>query len=212
MNRAVLLFPALALAPLAAPATAGAQAGRTAQGPVDQGRETFETLCTPCHTIGEGTRLGPDLQGVTERRDRRWIVRFVQHSQDVIASGDTVANRLFREYDRLVMPDQPLTEREVGAVLAYIREAGSSAAAIPSPSDRTGAPAPGEITDEQVRRGRALFQGTARLANGGPGCNSCHDVEHASVVGGGTLARDLTSAHTRLGGRPGVRAIVGNPP
>lgn len=177
---------------------------------MDQGRETFETLCTPCHTIGGGTLIGPDLRGVTQRRDEEWIVQFVQHSQDVIASGDSVATRLFQEYNQLIMPDQPLTEGEVRGVIAYLRQAESSAPS--ASSGGSGASPPAEISEEAILRGQALFQGTARFENGGPSCNSCHNVTHASVVGGGSLALDLTSAFSRLGGQRGVRAIVGNSP
>lgn len=31
--------------------------------------------CPACHTLGAGSLVGPDLRGVTERRDRDWLVR-----------------------------------------------------------------------------------------------------------------------------------------
>jgi hypothetical protein len=49
------------------------------------------------------------------------------------------------------------------------------------------------------------------LSNGGPACNSCHDVTNDAVIGGGILAKELTTVFSRLGG-PGVRAILGSPP
>lgn len=211
VNGATLLFSAVALSSLAAPPPARAFQEPATQA-AEQGRETFETLCTACHTIGQGTRLGPDLEGVTQRRDEEWLIDFVQRSQDLIASGDPVATELFQEFDQLVMPDQPLTDGQVRDVLAYIRQTSSSAPARSSSSD-PGAPAPSEeFTEDQIRRGRALFQGTARFSGGGPACNSCHDVAHASVVGGGSLAVDLTDAYTRLGGAAGIRAMAANPP
>jgi hypothetical protein len=66
-------------------------------------------------------------------------------------------------------------------------------------------------TEEQVVLGQNLFQGTTRFANSGPTCNSCHDVTHDAVIGGGLLAAELTTVFSRLGG-PGVRAILGSPP
>lgn len=63
----------------------------------------------------------------------------------------------------------------------------------------------------QVRLGQSLFEGRTRFANGGPSCNACHNVAHSSVMLGGNLARDLTSAHSRFTG-PGVEAILANPP
>ena len=66
-------------------------------------------------------------------------------------------------------------------------------------------------TEEQLVLGQNLFQGTTRFANSGPACNSCHEVTHDAVIGGGLLAAELTTVFSRLGG-PGVRAILGSPP
>ncbi len=55
------------------------------------------------------------------------------------------------------------------------------------------------ITEEEVALGRELFQGTTRLTGGGPACNTCHEVADDSIIGGGTLARELTDAVSRLG-------------
>ena len=71
--------------------------------------------------------------------------------------------------------------------------------------------ASGPPSNDQVLLGQGLFQGTTRLANGGPTCNSCHDVTNDAVIGGGILATELTTVFSRLGG-PGVRAILGSPP
>ncbi|MCP4202526.1 MAG: cytochrome c [bacterium] len=54
-------------------------------------------------------------------------------------------------------------------------------------------------TEEQVALGQELYQGTTRLTGGGPACNTCHEVANDSVIGGGTLARELTDAYSRLG-------------
>ena len=60
-------------------------------------QELFQTRCAVCHTIGGGRLVGPDLQGVAERRSEDWIIRFVQHSQQLVQSGDSVAVALFEE-------------------------------------------------------------------------------------------------------------------
>ena len=33
----------------------------------EPGQALFKTMCAPCHTIGFGDRVGPDLRGVTIR-------------------------------------------------------------------------------------------------------------------------------------------------
>lgn len=165
------------------------------------GETTFQGMCKACHTIGGGRLVGPDLAGVNSRRSEAWLIAFIQHSQTVIASGDSDAVALAAQYPGAVMPDWPLSADQIRGVLAYIQQ---QEAAGPAPAAATLPPGDPEL-------GRSLFQGTTRFDNGGPACNACHDVTHEDVIGGGILAKDLTTVFTRLGG-PGVRAIVGSPP
>src|SRR5262245_48820540 len=60
----------------------------------------FARQCSSCHTIGKGDLVGPDLKGVTTRRDREWLLRFIRSSREVIESGDTTASTLFERYKR----------------------------------------------------------------------------------------------------------------
>ncbi len=168
------------------------------------GETIFNGTCKACHTIGGGRLVGPDLAGVSTRQSEAWLIAFIQHSQTVIASGDSDAVALAAEYPGISMPDWPLSDDQVRGVLAYIQQqesAGPAPVAAGAASLQPGDPV----------LGRNLFQGTTRFDNGGPACNSCHDVTHEDVIGGGILAKDLTTVFTRLGG-PGVRAIVGSPP
>ena len=55
------------------------------------------------------------------------------------------------------------------------------------------APAPALIL-----QGQKLFLGDIRFSAGGPSCNSCHNVINDAVIGGGTLAKDLTETFDRL--------------
>ena len=57
---------------------------------------TFNKRCTACHTYGKGIKVGPDLKGVTERRKRDWLVKFIHASSVVIKSGDPHGNGLIR--------------------------------------------------------------------------------------------------------------------
>src|SRR5207245_7005715 len=58
----------------------------------------FNRRCTACHTYGKGVKVGPDLKGVTERRKRDWLVKFIYASSSSIKSGDPAATRLFAEF------------------------------------------------------------------------------------------------------------------
>ncbi len=168
----------------------------------DDGRQTFQTYCAMCHTIGGGRLIGPDLLGVADRRSEDWLIRFVQRSQQMIKAGDAAAVALFQEYGQMIMPDQPVSADQVRGIIAHIR-----AGAVGDAAPTVVAPA----SEEQIQLGRDLFQGNVGLANGGPTCISCHDVTHDAIIGGGVLAAELTTVFSRLGG-PGVRAILGSPP
>jgi len=86
----------------------------------ETGEEIFARICKVCHTIGQGKLVGPDLAGVSTRYDPEWIIPFVQSSQTVIKSGDPVAVARFEEFNKLIMPDNPVSRSEVLSIIAYI--------------------------------------------------------------------------------------------
>lgn len=173
----------------------------------DRGEALFNQTCVACHTIGKGRLVGPDLANVHNRRDEAWIIRFVQSSQGLVRDQDPEAVALFEEYNRIVMPDHALSDDDVRAILGYIARKSPAGGAPSTPEVAEAAPA----TPAAVARGRALFVGLERFANGGPACNACHTAENADVLTGGALAKDLTTAYSRLTGS-GIRAMVSSPP
>lgn len=48
-------------------------------------------------------------------------------------------------------------------------------------------------------RGRQLFIGAIRFANGGPPCAACHDTSTLARPGGGTMGPDLTGIAAKIG-------------
>lgn len=168
-----------------------------------QGEVLFQRTCIACHTINGGRLVGPDLKNIQNRRDEAWIIDFVQSSSSVIASGDPEAVKLFKEFNNMVMPDHPLSDDEVLAIITFI--------ASKSLSEETAAPKP--LSSEGGNRvaGQNLFVGLQRMVNGGPACNSCHNVATDEVITGGGLAIDLTQSVSRLS-QPGVEAMMSNPP
>jgi len=188
-----------------------------------EGAQYFNQICTACHTIGKGRLVGPDLANVQERRSDQWLQKFIKSSQTLINSGDPDAVAIFEEYNKMVMPDAPFTDDQIGAVIVYIKAAsgGSEEAAEAVGEETTDAE---QVSDEaalietgaesneaNVVLGQNLFQGKTRFENGGPSCISCHDVKNDAVIGGGILARELTTVFSRMG-EPGVRAILGSAP
>jgi len=84
-------------------------------------------VCKACHTIGGGKLVGPDLQGVTERHDEEWLIKFIQNSQELINAGDPAAVKVFEEYNKIPMPPNNLTPDQVRDLLLYIENGGKVA-------------------------------------------------------------------------------------
>ena len=82
--------------------------------------ETLFQPCKACHNLSDQRLIGPGLKGITERRDRAWLTKFIQNSQAVIESGDEYAVKLFEEYNKIPMPPQNYTDEQVKVLLDYI--------------------------------------------------------------------------------------------
>ena len=85
-----------------------------------KGQLLFVTRCVVCHTIGQGDADGPDLQGVTARRDRAWLARWLAAPDQMLANGDPTATTLLSQYSNTPMPNLDLGTRDVAALLAYL--------------------------------------------------------------------------------------------
>jgi protein SCO1/2 len=88
---------------------------------MDMKKYLFQSRCAACHTIGAGDKIGPDLLGVTQRRGRDWVIRYLREPDRVRAEGDPVAVALAQKY-KVRMPNQLMIRPEVEAVLAYLEE------------------------------------------------------------------------------------------
>ena len=172
-----------------------------------EGEKLFNSsTCIACHTIGKGRLVGPDLAGVHERRKTEWLKKFIKSSQSLIKAGDSDAVSIFNEYNQMIMPDQPLSDSQIEAIIQYIQMK-SKTETIPTENITTEL----KVTPEDIARGQKYFQGIERFENKGPTCISCHHVKNDAVIGGGVLAKDLTTVFSRMSGS-GVKAILGSPP
>lgn len=96
-----------------------AQEGDAAQ--IAKGKELFSGNCASCHALSNKSMVGPGLQGISERRDEAWLIKWIRNSQAVIASGDAYAVALYNQYNKTVMQSFPdLSDDDIRAILTYV--------------------------------------------------------------------------------------------
>lgn len=191
----------------------------------NSGEQTFKTNCSSCHTINKGRLVGPDLSGVYDKMPEDWLISFIKSSQSMVKAGDTDAVAIFNEFNKIPMPDNPLSDDQIRGILDYIKsvdQGGKTAQKTGQPSDTTAmAPSDSTVvpadttgiiyTHEMVQKGSMLFHGFVTFTNGATPCVSCHNLQGQTFLGGGKLAMDLTRSFTKLG-PAGIQAILANPP
>lgn len=188
------------------PASAAAtEAQAEAQAEPDPAVELFVAKCASCHTVGKGSRVGPDLAGAHERRSPSWLHEMIRTPSSMLGR-DADARKLLVDYNNVRMPDLGLTNEQVDMLIALIERCSSE------PCVLAGKFVPvTEAVEADFALGEALFVGDVRTANGSVPCISCHDVSGLSTfVPGGTLAVNLTHVFARLGDE-GLDAALKNP-
>jgi protein SCO1 len=84
------------------------------------GQSLFKKLCVPCHTIGVGDRVGPDLRGAAERRPQPWLTRFIRTPEEVLAEKDPVALAMAAKFPGVRMPNLGLSDLDAADLITYI--------------------------------------------------------------------------------------------
>ncbi len=179
----------------------------------NDGVTLFKTNCSICHTVTNQKLVGPGLGNIHLKRSEDWFISFVKSSQTMIKNGDPDAVAIFEEYNKVIMPDQNLSDSQLKLILDYI--IANSPEETSEVAEVTDTPIEEEeelvFTEKEVLTGQNLFVGKINFRNGGPTCNSCHNVKTDDVVTGGALAKDLTESYSLLSGA-GMKAILGAPP
>jgi len=87
------------------------------------GELVFEKYdCNSCHTIGKGRLIGPDLKGITKKREKVWLENWIRDSKQLIDSGDPIAIRIYNDYNQSPMLPYNLTDIEMDRLLEYLAE------------------------------------------------------------------------------------------
>lgn len=89
------------------------------------GEQLFRTRCSACHSLGDETQamrqtIGPDLNGVTRRRERAWLRRWLREPDRMLEEGDPIATALYQQFNQIKMPNLGLGEHEAESILLYL--------------------------------------------------------------------------------------------
>ncbi|MAZ73848.1 MAG: cytochrome C [Flavobacteriaceae bacterium] len=88
-------------------------------GDVEAGEALFKSNCAACHKLYKKS-TGPALFQVSQKYDREWLYKWIKNSQELIASGDAQAIKIFEENNKSVMTAFPgLSNTDIDNILAY---------------------------------------------------------------------------------------------
>ena len=92
----------------------------------DLGSRVFRKRCSACHAITGDSRVGPDLAGVTQRRELAWIRSMVLRP-DSMTAADPEARLLKERYQIQMMTPGSLDDAEVLALVEFLRRVDAGA-------------------------------------------------------------------------------------
>jgi protein SCO1/2 len=85
----------------------------------DAGAWYFRRNCSACHMVGgEQELIGPNLKGVTTRREMDWIAAMIRRPDSMIMA-DSIAGALFAEY-QVPMANRQLDAPRIRAILEFL--------------------------------------------------------------------------------------------
>ena len=92
---------------------------------IPRGEQLFRTRCATCHSIAGNElkgALGPDLLGVTERREPNWLLNWLRAPDQMLEKKDPIAIALYNKYNKVAMPNMRLNKQEALDLIAYMDE------------------------------------------------------------------------------------------
>jgi mono/diheme cytochrome c family protein len=190
------------------PSAASTQEKRESALSSEKGVEIYQKICSACHTIGKGNLTGPDLKGVTSRRDPNWLLRWIQMPDQMLAEGDSQAIELMEKHKNFQMPNYALSEAQARDILEHIAVESGEGELFAKAIEKKPASNSTDEANSDPAIGKALYLGQKPFANGGPACITCHRNTEIGGLGGGTLGPDLTKVFSRYGGKRGLTSVL----
>lgn len=87
---------------------------------LSKAEDIYRFRCMSCHSLGTEDGLGPGLQGVTQRRDKAWLTRWLKTPDKLLAEKDPIAVELYNRYNKILMPNLKLSDADVEALVNYM--------------------------------------------------------------------------------------------
>ncbi|MDA9312473.1 c-type cytochrome [Vicingaceae bacterium] len=87
----------------------------------EDGEKLFKSYCASCHSPGANQLVGPGLAGVYDKYEREWLIKWIKNSSALIATGDAQAISVYEQYNKVIMPAQPVTNVQIDAILDYLK-------------------------------------------------------------------------------------------
>lgn len=86
---------------------------------IAKGEKSFAEKCSSCHNFSQDG-IGPQLGGITSDNPVAWIKNFISNPKKIIESGDTSAQKLFKQYKAIMPSFNYLPPEEIDALVAFI--------------------------------------------------------------------------------------------
>ena len=82
----------------------------------EDGEKLFKSYCASCHSPGANQLVGPGLAGVYDKYEKEWLYKWIKNSSALIATGDAQAIAVYEQYNKVIMPAQPVTNIQIDAI------------------------------------------------------------------------------------------------
>jgi cytochrome c2 len=173
----------------------------------DKSAELFQKNCSICHKISAEKLIGPGLAGVTQRRDKAWIAKFIRSSKTVIESGDKTAVQLFNDNNKIPMPEHMfLSDADINGLISYIenyKEPVAKALTVDA-GKKDG------FSLHEIQRGERMFYGQIPFEKGTLNCVTCHNTVRTDSLNWNPSAYDLAQAWLEKDGT-NLYQVMANP-
>lgn len=88
---------------------------------LELGKNLFNTECLLCHKFEEPS-YGPDLRITVKSRTPEWFIQFTRSQQELIKAKDSIATKLFYDYNQVVHTEHDLTKDQIMAIIGYLEK------------------------------------------------------------------------------------------